>query len=426
MTFVDLAQAAYEPNSLPNVPGTAPAGWNTLVGEDLGYVGNITDGFFRGNYFISGYQSYFSAAARVMEQDGTLVVSFQGTESLLETVLYPQIDGNDEYIQNFDALLEAVAAYAADEGNDIDTIWITGHSLGAGAVAQLRNVSATEYGGAFDDAVYVSFANPEFFPDDVGILNIGYENDDVFKSEEPGKPDYATATNNIVYYDASYVFPTPQAGQTALEIADLAVNLLLVHNIPNYINGITQILGSEFYDEMTRDSVVVVDDFIGTVRASTVTDHLGADIYFIGSDDDDRIVAGTGNDSLEGFDGNDVLVGGGGDDWLLGGAGNDLIFGQSGQDVMNGGAGDDTMYGGRGADVVVFDFSAPIGDDTVYFNPFQDTLVIENSGLTELEVALAYDGGFGFGVFDFGEAGSITLIGPGMAIGFDPGDVILL
>ncbi|WP_108661102.1 calcium-binding protein [Acuticoccus kandeliae] len=424
-TFVELAQAAYEPNRLPGVSGDAPAGWQTLTGADLNYTGSISDGFFVGNYFVGGIDSYFAAAARVMVKDGVLTVSFQGTESLWETLLYTEIANSDEYIANFDALMEAVADYIAIPENGIEEVWITGHSLGASAVNELEDVAETRYDGAFEDAVYVSFATPEIFEDDANILNIGYENDDVFKSVEDDH-DFPTTTNNIVYYNLDFLLPEPSSGSTIEEIADVALNLLMTHNIPNYIDGISRILASEFYDEMDRQSFVVVDDYAGTVNASRIPTHAGEAGYYIGSDDNDRMFAGSNNDSLEGFSGNDVLRGVNGDDVILGGEGNDRLFGQAGDDEINGGEGDDFINGGPDEDTIVFDFANPIGNDTVIFNPFEDTIVFVNSTFTEQELEDAYESFIARGVFDFGADGSITLIGAGINVAFDPGDVVLV
>jgi Ca2+-binding RTX toxin-like protein len=92
-------------------------------------------------------------------------------------------------------------------------------------------------------------------------------------------------------------------------------------------------------------------------------------IYINGTDYDDNIVGGGGDDSLYGSGGgNDTIDGGTGDDFLIvdsstgdsllkGGDGNDYIsaLGASGNNILNGGNGDDGLYGGDGADTFVFD-----------------------------------------------------------------------
>lgn len=69
------------------------------------------------------------------------------------------------------------------------------------------------------------------------------------------------------------------------------------------------------------------------------------------SPEDDRILAGAGNDSV---------YAGLGDDIVWGGAGNDVLHGDEGDDSLYGGQGADSVYGGVGDDVI--DTSGPIAD----------------------------------------------------------------
>jgi len=76
-------------------------------------------------------------------------------------------------------------------------------------------------------------------------------------------------------------------------------------------------------------------------------------IYGLGGDD--YINGDTGANHIYGGDGNDTLIGNDLDDFIDGGAGNDYIYaGASGgiTDVIIGGAGDDHLYGGAGIDVL--------------------------------------------------------------------------
>ena len=76
---------------------------------------------------------------------------------------------------------------------------------------------------------------------------------------------------------------------------------------------------------------------------------------------DDRVVAGAGNDTVnagvgddtvDGGTGNDVLNGQDGDDSLVGGEGNDTLSGGADDDTLEGGAGNDSALGGDGNDVI--------------------------------------------------------------------------
>ena len=66
----------------------------------------------------------------------------------------------------------------------------------------------------------------------------------------------------------------------------------------------------------------------------------------------DTVNAGTGDDSVEGGTGDDILVGRGGDDSLIGDDGDDTLYGQNGNDVLQGGDGNDDARGGTGNDLI--------------------------------------------------------------------------
>jgi VCBS repeat-containing protein len=69
----------------------------------------------------------------------------------------------------------------------------------------------------------------------------------------------------------------------------------------------------------------------------------GEDVLY-GTNEEDTMDAGAGNDIALGLDGNDSI---------LGGDGNDLIHGGDGGDMLDGGDGDDRVYGGWGADTLL-------------------------------------------------------------------------
>ena len=159
-------------------------------------------------------------------------------------------------------------------------------------------------------------------------------------------------------------------------------------------------------------------------------DHIdGNDAILPGmTGNDDLIVAGAGNDSVNAGNGNDLVLGGAGADTLLGGAGNDTLygdstyqmgsgtsgthgtyggasgshgttggtivpgvsgndqlyggdgndvaFGEGGNDLLSGGAGNNALYGGAGDDV----FIGGAGSDTFTGGTDQDNLDYTNSG----------------------------------------------
>lgn len=83
---------------------------------------------------------------------------------------------------------------------------------------------------------------------------------------------------------------------------------------------------------------------------------------------DDRIDAGAGDDVVRGRAGNDGLRGGPGDDVLRGGAGDDGLRGGSGNDTLIGGPGDDVLRGDERGE--------PFGSDTFVGGPGDDEIVV--------------------------------------------------
>lgn len=103
-------------------------------------------------------------------------------------------------------------------------------------------------------------------------------------------------------------------------------------------------------------------------------------VEYIGSFDDDEIIAGSGYSSLYGNAGDDLLIFGPDGGWASGGSGKDIIRGGDGNDYIAGGAGNDYLETGN-------------GDDSLYGDDGDDTLRINGSGTSFL------DGGNGFDTF---------------------------
>ncbi|MBB4477883.1 hypothetical protein GGE46_000424 [Rhizobium etli] len=109
--------------------------------------------------------------------------------------------------------------------------------------------------------------------------------------------------------------------------------------------------------------------------AADLADELGSvSAEVTGSNSDDAITTGAGNDILRGYSGNDELNGGEGDDQISGGAGNDILRGGAGNDRIG------DSDGGVAAGVV-FDIDAGEGDDTVVVR--NDFYGFANSGTVD-------------------------------------------
>ncbi len=75
-----------------------------------------------------------------------------------------------------------------------------------------------------------------------------------------------------------------------------------------------------------------------------------------GTEGNDTILSGDGDDTLWGDGGNDRLDGGYGDDNIRGGAGDDIITDTGGSDNIQGGDGNDVIQGGAGTDLILGGF----------------------------------------------------------------------
>lgn len=145
----------------------------------------------------------------------------------------------------------------------------------------------------------------------------------------------------------------------------------------------------------------------GTEDDDTIEGGRGDDIVF-GNGGDDDLDGGAGDDVMEGGAGRDFLLGGSGADVLSGGAGEDRLAGASGDDIAYGGAGGDTLdgdagadqlYGGDGADVIF----GQSGDDQEFGGAGRDELYGDAGNDT-------LDGGEGNDELE-GDAGADTLTG---------------
>ena len=372
------------------------AGWSPISAQQLGYAGKVDQ---RGTFFGEkpGYESAQVEILGKYNPDGQLTaigIGFRGTSGPRESLITDSIGdaisdllaaiGPADYAKNytgnaFDVLLGKVAAFAAGQGLAGKDVLVSGHSLGGLAVNSLADLSGDHWSGFYRDARYIAFASPTQSETTANVLNIGYENDPVFRAlngsdfslSSLGVHDahQPSATNNIVSFNDHYA----STAWNLMPFSIANVSTWVTHLPSGYESGMNRIVDSAFYDLTHKDSTIVVANLSNPARENTwVQDlnrnaekHTGSTLI-IGSDGNDLIQGGRGNDFLEGRDGNDTFLDSGGYNIILGGKGvNTLDLQQSLNrvDVVNDGQGTLYLRDSHGGITMARDISLLVSDE---------------------------------------------------------------
>lgn len=330
------------------------AGWTPITAAQLGYDGKVDA---RGTFFgeKAGYTSAQVETLGKYDAQGHLTeigIAFRGTSGPRENQISDSIGdvindllaalGPQDYAKNyvgeaFGKLLADVAAFARANGLSGNDVLVSGHSLGGLAVNSLADLSREKWGGFFQDSNYIAYASPTQGSSDK-VLNIGYENDPVFRALDGSAfnlasvgvhdANQASATNNIVSFNDHYA----STAWNLLPFSILNIPTWISHLPTGYGDGMTRVLESRFYDLTSKDSTIIVANLSDPARANTWVQDLNRNAdthkgstFIIGSDGNDLIQGGKGNDYLEGRDGNDTFRDAGGYNVLLGGKGHNVL-----------------------------------------------------------------------------------------------------
>ncbi|MBC2656322.1 polyurethanase [Pseudomonas sp. MSSRFD41] len=330
------------------------AGWSTISAQQLGYTGKVDA---RGTFFgeKNGYETAQVEILGKYDAQGHLSsigIAFRGTsgprESLISDTIGDLISdllaalGPKDYAKNyageaFGKLLGDVAAFAQANGLSGKDILVSGHSLGGLAVNSLADLSGGRWSGFFKDAHYIAYASPTQSASDK-VLNIGYENDPVFRALDGSSfnlasvgihdTHQASATNNIVNFNDHYASTL----WNVVPFSILKISTWISHLPTGYGDGLTRVLDSKFYEYTSKDSTIVVANLSDPARATTWVQDLNRNAethkgstFIIGTDGNDLIQGGSGNDYLEGRDGNDTFRDAGGYNIILGGKGSNVL-----------------------------------------------------------------------------------------------------
>ncbi len=128
-------------------------------------------------------------------------------------------------------------------------------------------------------------------------------------------------------------------------------------------------------------------------------------ISVTGSDTQQFIVGGVGDDTINGAGGVDVINGGNGNDTISGGSGNDLLYGAGGNDSVSGNAGDDILLGNSGTNTLI----GGTGNDSYYVQGTND-IVTELAGE-------GFDAVYAFASFTLAASSEVEFIGVQTATG---------
>ncbi|MDD2031678.1 polyurethane esterase [Pseudomonas sp. 39167] len=334
------------------------AGWTPISASQLGYTGKVDE---RGTFFgeKAGYTTAQVEILGKYDADGQLTqigVSFRGTSGPRETLISDSIGdvisdlmaafGPQDYAKNyvgqaFGNLLGDVAAFAQAHGLTGQNVLVSGHSLGGLAVNSLADLSTSQWSGFYSSANYIAYASPTQSSTDK-VLNIGYENDPVFRALDGSTFTPASvgvhdapqesASNNIVSFNDHYA----SAAWNVLPFSILNIPTWISHLPTGYGDGMGRILDSAFYDLTEKDSTIIVANLSDPARSNTWVQDLNRNAethtgstFIIGSERDDLIQGGQGNDYLEGRAGNDTFRDEGGYNVILGGQGSNTLQLQS-------------------------------------------------------------------------------------------------
>ena len=122
-----------------------------------------------------------------------------------------------------------------------------------------------------------------------------------------------------------------------------------------------------------------------------------------GTNRNDNLNGGSGDDVIRGFARNDRLSGNGGNDSLYGGDHHDFLNGGAGNDLISGDRGKDRLTGGNGEDIFIYNKLSDRGDTITDFQPEVDKIDVK-------AITSAYGNANPFDYIDLRQSGSSTIV----------------
>lgn len=334
-----------------------PQGWRALTPKELNLPASSKD--------IAGYYTFASPVLGKNVFPGTgpqldifgefnskgkvsrITISWAGTNDLLDVADYFKL--NDGSIApHMKPILNAVKEYALKNGLTGEDIIVTGYSLGGGLTNVMAKYRETLADGFFKDANYVGHASPLIYDNPDVIINMGFENDAVYRilgdsptfSEAWQKlgplasntdTSYASTINNVVLFNGTYASPL---WTIMPNFAKSIFNIPLgwsAHFGGLVTDAIQRISSSPFYSYTHKDSKIIIDHLNAIQRIFTwvrdKSDKAELTPAFILGNDHNNMLQGTKQgDYIDARGGNDKIKTGDGLDRVHGGTGVDTVI----------------------------------------------------------------------------------------------------
>lgn len=323
-----------------------PDGFQLMDGKGSLALTIGAKGKFPGTGLSNGIYTSSNAAALVGRSDDALFLSFRGTNGDGDVT-----DWGLRYAHfgKFGLLIDGLRDYLRDN-REIETLYVSGHSLGGAMVQAFVEENGRKFAGVKIEAI--SFASP----------GIGLDGDFVDHAEQT-LSNFRVAGDIVPWVNAV-------AGNTSGDINTIVTYLeedkdtgnVTKHSMALYAaladflagEGITstQIGGIDYDLFMVKTDVAGrnSDRFTFGEGKDTIVALPGQDALIFGGAKADLLVGDAGRDGIYGGGGKDTITGGSKTDHLFGGGANDLLIGERGIDYLFGGAGEDTLEGGSGRD----------------------------------------------------------------------------
>lgn len=357
---------------------------NTLLGED----GNDLI-----NSWQAGYSELFGGTGNdylIGGNNGNLLDGGLGDDTLIGG------EGTDIYVVNslYDQISESYVPYYENDPNPRDSVlssisWTLGNNI--------EDLSLT--GAAANNATGNSLANTLTGNTAANILNGSIGADTMLGGE--GNDTYEVDNTDDRVFETTTTTSTTNAGGTDLVRTSVSFSLnasagvSFVENL--WLNSSSAISGT---GNALSNTIVAgggnntIDGLGGsdTVSYLYATARVSVDLR---NSSAAQNTTSSGSDliknveNVSGSNFNDTLRGNNGINALIGNRGSDTLYGYEGNDILRGGTGNDVLYGGTGQDIFRFDTALTTStvqnlDQIKDFVVADDTIQLENSIFTKL------------------------------------------